>query len=69
MSVTCSKCGTPLDPEIEKCPKCGSRDRSVTLTETITALEMVAVKQKAKGYRRFKKYERERKSVSWENCT
>lgn len=64
MSVTCSKCGTPLEPEMEKCPKCGSRDRSITLTETITALVMVGVKQKAKGYHRFKKYEREGEKIS-----
>ena len=44
-----------MKPEVEKCPKCGSRDRHITVTESIRALEMVGVKQKAQGYKKFKK--------------
>jgi uncharacterized OB-fold protein len=64
MSVKCLRCGEPLKPEMEKCPKCGSRDRHVTLTDSIKALEMVRVKQKAEGYRRFKKYSKHGEKMS-----
>ena len=49
---------------MEKCPKCGSRDRHITVTDTIRTLEMVGVKQKAKGYRKFKKYIKQGEKIS-----
>ena len=64
MSIECLKCGTPLRPEMEKCPKCGSRDRHITLTDSVKALEMIGVKQKAKDYRRFKKYLKQGEKIS-----
>lgn len=39
MSIECLKCGEPLKPEMEECPKCGSRDRHVTVRESLTLLE------------------------------
>lgn len=56
MSIQCRKYGTPLRPEMGKCPKCGNRDRHITVTDSFRMLEMIGVKQKAEGYRRFKKY-------------
>ena len=59
MSIKCLKCGTTLRPEMEKCPKCGSKDRDITVTNSVKALEMWGVKQKVKGYHRFKKYHKQ----------
>ncbi len=53
--IYCSNCGEILNPESEFCPKCGSRNRTIILTEHVRALEMIQVKQKADGYKRFKK--------------
>ena len=64
MSIRCLKCGTPLRPEIEKCPKCGSRDRRITLTGSVKVLGTVGVKQKVKGFHRFKKYQRQGEKIS-----
>lgn len=64
MSIKCLRCGTPLRPEMKKCPKCGSRDRHITLTETVRALEMIGVKQKTKGYHKFKKYHKQGEKIS-----
>jgi len=64
MSIECLKCGTPLKPEMEKCPKCGSRDRHITVTDSAKALEMWGVKQRAKGYHRFKKYQKQGEKIS-----
>ena len=44
-----------MKPEVEKCPKRGSRDRRVTLTASVKPLAIVGVKQKAQGYKKFKK--------------
>jgi uncharacterized OB-fold protein len=40
MIIECSRCGNVLKPEDNCCSKCGSRDRSVTLTESVKAYEM-----------------------------
>jgi len=53
-----------LKPEVEKCPKCESRDRHITLTESVKPLEMLGVKQKAQGYKRFKKLIRQGEKIS-----
>jgi len=49
---------------MEKCPKCGSRDRHITVTDTAKGLEMVGIRQKAKGYNRFKKYIKQGEKIS-----
>jgi predicted nucleic acid-binding Zn-ribbon protein len=64
MPLKCLRCGEPLEPEMAKCPKCGSGDRLVTVEDSIHALDMVGVKQKAEGYRRFKRYSRSVEKVS-----
>jgi len=46
---------------MELCHNCGSRDRQVIVTESVKVFEMRVVRQKAKGYHRFKKY-----SKHWE---
>lgn len=64
MSIKCLKCETPLKPEMKKCPKCGSRDRHITITDSAKALVMFGVKQKVKDYRRFKKYHKQGEKIS-----
>lgn len=64
MSIECLKCGTPLRPEMEKCPKCGSGDRHITVTDSAKALVMFGVRQKVKGYHRFKKYQKQGEKIS-----
>ena len=64
MSIECLRCGEPLKPEMSACPKCGSRDRHITVTGSIKALGMVGVKQKAEGYHRFKKYSKQGEKMS-----
>jgi len=64
MSVKCLRCGTPLRPEMEKCPKCGSGDRQVTITNSIKVLGRRGEKQKVKGYHRFKKYQKQGEKIS-----
>lgn len=64
MSIECLRCGEPLKPESGKCPKCGSRDRHITVTDSVRALEMFGVKQKAEDYHRFKKYHKQGKKIS-----
>lgn len=53
-----------MKPEVERCPRCGSRDRHIIVTESIKALEMVGVKQKAQGYNRFKKLTKQGEKIS-----
>ena len=64
LSIKCLKCETPLRPETEKCPKCGSRDRHITVADSARALEMIGVKQRAKGYHRFKTYQKQGEKIS-----
>lgn len=52
-----------MKPEMRVCPKCGSGDRNVTVTETGKCLEMIGVKQKDKGYHRFKKYSKQGEKI------
>jgi hypothetical protein len=50
MSIECSRCGEPLKPEMEKCPKCGSRDRRITIKETLRLLkEEISLKDLTPG--------------------
>jgi predicted nucleic acid-binding Zn-ribbon protein len=55
MSVKCLKCGEAFEPQLDKCPKCGSGDRLVTVEDSCHASDMIGVKEKAKGYHRFKR--------------
>jgi len=47
-----------------KCPRCGSGDRHVTFEDSAKALEMIGVKEKVKGYHKFKRYLRSGEKVS-----
>jgi uncharacterized OB-fold protein len=55
MSLKCLRCGEVLTPDMEACPSCGSRDRLVEVQDSVQLLEMTKVRQKAKGYHKFKK--------------
>jgi uncharacterized OB-fold protein len=64
MPVKCLRCGESLKPEMEACPKCGSRDREVAVEDSIKAWEMIEIRQKAEGYHRFKKYSKHGEKIS-----
>jgi hypothetical protein len=64
VSIKCLKCGEPLEPQMDKCPKCGSGDRLVIVQDSIHAHEMVGIKEKAEGYRKFKRLSRSGEKVS-----
>lgn len=51
---TCLDCGTELRPEDPVCPTCGSKNRLVTALEHVRMLEMTNLKQKQKGFKKFK---------------
>jgi hypothetical protein len=53
-----------LKPEMEACPSCGSRDRHVEFQDSGKGLEMIGVKQKFKGYHKFKKRSKHGEKVS-----
>ncbi|MGB8706970.1 MAG: hypothetical protein WCD72_03335 [Dehalococcoidia bacterium] len=48
MSVLCSDCGFDFENEdhTKACPKCGSRNRSITLTEEIKSHELLKLRKK-----------------------
>jgi hypothetical protein len=46
MSVSCSDCGTPFEPHLPCCPKCGSDDRHVHVTETIRCFDGLDLQKK-----------------------
>ncbi len=54
MSIKCHKCGEPLEPQMDKCPKCGSGDKDVMLGQSAKLLSMASAKVKAKGFHKFK---------------
>ena len=56
MSIKCLNCGEPLEPNMHKCPKCGSGNRLVTVGDSCKAREMIGVKEKAEGYHRFRRF-------------
>jgi len=58
LSTKCLKCGEPLEPQMQKCPKCGSGDRYITVEDSFKAVEMVNIKEKAEGSRKFRKHSR-----------
>lgn len=55
MANHCLKCGEPLEAGMEKCPKCGSRDKLVTINDSITTHEMLEARQRAEGCKDYKK--------------
>jgi uncharacterized OB-fold protein len=55
MSIRCLECGEPLQSEDVACPKCGSKNRSVEVKDQVRIFEMCKVKEKSKGYHKFKK--------------
>jgi len=55
MGIKCLRCGEPITPETEVCPKCGSGDRQITVYDHAKAMEMLVLKQRAPGYKKFKK--------------
>lgn len=42
-STKCSNCGEPLDPTMDKCPKCGSGDREITVEDEGKGQDAVSV--------------------------
>lgn len=56
MSVSCLDCGFVFGNEDhnDPCPKCGSRNRSITLTEKITFHEVLKVGKKGAKSRKHK---------------
>ena len=55
MLIKCLKCGELLQTESTACPKCGSGDRSIEVDDkNIKTLEMWSIKEKSKGYHKFK---------------
>jgi ribosomal protein L44E len=56
MSIRCLGCGEPLEPEMEKCPKCGSGDRHIVAEDGVIGHEMVDIKEKPEGSHKFTKH-------------
>jgi len=47
--IECLRCATQLKPETEVCPKCGSRDRKITIDDYGKGLEIERLKQISKA--------------------
>lgn len=52
--VHCHDCGAELKPDDNHCPFCESKHRVITASEQIKAHDMINLKQKTKGYKKFK---------------
>jgi uncharacterized OB-fold protein len=50
-SIKCGNCGEPLEPNMDKCPKCGSKNRAIAIEDRGRGQEMVTVTRSlAMGY-------------------
>lgn len=56
MSILCSSCGFAFENQdhTNPCPKCGSRNRSITLTEEIKFHELLKLRKKGAAARKHK---------------
>ncbi|MGD0070022.1 MAG: hypothetical protein ABSB71_00470 [Candidatus Bathyarchaeia archaeon] len=43
MSIKCHNCGELLEPNMDSCPKCGSKDRDIAVEDIGTGHDMVAI--------------------------
>jgi uncharacterized OB-fold protein len=55
MTLKCFECGRVLTPEMDVCPNCGSRSRLIEVLDSVKVLARVRVREKAKGYSKFKR--------------
>lgn len=58
------RCGELLTPETKVCPKCGSRNRCITLEEHAKLLEMMIAKQKSPSFKEFKRRVKKGEKIS-----
>jgi RNA polymerase subunit RPABC4/transcription elongation factor Spt4 len=49
VTIKCLKCGEPLTPEMQACPKCGSRDRLLEAYDVVHIQELMTLKAKGKN--------------------
>jgi len=64
MTIECMNCSKELKPEMEVCPQCGSRDRLIMIEDKVRAVEMLMLKDKSSGFRKYKRMLKQGEKIS-----
>lgn len=65
--IRCLDCGAELKPDDGCCPSCGSRNRAITAYEQARMHAMIDLKQRANGYRKFKRRLKQGEKIAGES--
>lgn len=67
VKIKCRDCGKEIKAEDERCPLCGSRNKIIYAYDSATILEMLVLKQKEEGYKKFKKKMKKGEKIAGES--